>query len=146
MTEGGLSWLSSGGSDTSKASSSLNSSCFGIASRTSPLAFEGDSRGRLQNLCTKLLSKRRCDYEHIKVERYPLYLGYVSESATSSTVCFRVERLAVPKKAAVVELDPWLSEETRGQWNDPVADKQGSEEIASSHFAATQREWRWALR
>eukprot|EP00971_Amphidinium_carterae_P272748 5413230-Amphidinium_carterae.1 len=58
MTEGGLAWLSSGGSDSSKVSSSLNATCFGTASRTSPLAFEGDSRGRLQNLCTKLLTKR----------------------------------------------------------------------------------------
>eukprot|EP00971_Amphidinium_carterae_P334654 6470049-Amphidinium_carterae.1 len=148
MAEVGLSWMHSGGLDLAPVCSlgDMQAGCFKAASRTSPLSFAEDGRGRLQHLCTKLLDKKQCDYEHVKVERYPLYLGYVTESAASSTVLFKAERLAVPSKAAVVELDPWLSQRTREQWNDPLSGEGVADESATSYFAATQREWRWALR
>eukprot|EP00971_Amphidinium_carterae_P239929 4763031-Amphidinium_carterae.2 len=134
MAEVGLSWMHSGGLHSVPVCrlADVQTGCFKAASRTPPpevwppLSFSEDGRGRL--------------HATLVVERYPLYLGYVTESAALSTVLFKAERLAVLSRAAVVELDPWLSQQTRKQWNDPLSGEGVADESATSYFPATQRD------
>eukprot|EP00971_Amphidinium_carterae_P187688 3725056-Amphidinium_carterae.1 len=152
----GLRWLGSGGLSAvgSEAAHQLPHAPFQVVSRSSPLAFAGDTRGRMQALCNAILSGRRVENERVKVERHPLYLGYESDGGNrSATVYFVAERLAIPEKSANVPLDPWLSRATRVAWNNPVMSEpevveSGSDTHLSgrSYFAASQLEWRAALR
>ena len=77
----------------------------------------------------------------------PMSWGYES-GLHENDLTLKADRLAMPTKAAIFDLDSWLSADTRRDWNNPERELSAEEEneIPTGYFKVDQREWRAVVR
>ena len=156
-----LDWLGAGGSGgrgptlTEFHRSERWGPALRAASRTSPFCCEGDVRGRMRELLNGLLSDTL--FEPLEFLAGPELKvgGYHQASTTSTNVPFVAQRLALPDRAALLPLRPWLSHDTLQEWekhSGTWTSTPGGEpdkpqlETPKAYFAASAAEWRQAAR
>ena len=96
------------------------------ASRISPLSFDGDKRGRMRQFYEAVASDQKFLWSDASLRlladpRATPYLGpnLPLGAKTSSTCPVVVNRMSMPRKAAVVPLDDWLPPCLVSAWNHP---------------------------
>jgi len=144
-----LGWLSTGGlGGDGRALEEVTlskrwSAAFRAASRTSPFGFKEDVRGRSRELLDAILSGGAS--EPIAFEAWPgRHGGYAATKAQAVGLDIVGQRLALPSQAALLPLRPWLSDLTAAKWDTPG--DLGVDKAPRAYFAATQKEWRCAVR
>ena len=108
-------------------------------SRTGPLDFSEDKRGRCVDLLDSLLGDE-CFDSQIHFSLDPKVWGYDGGGPSSPPKELIASRLAMPAEAAVFNLDSWLSGETSDKWNFPERNVDPTERIPRGYFRVSMRE------
>ena len=106
------------------------------ARRCSLLSFESDARGRLRQLQSSIM--RACE-----VHNDIGFLEVSSYTGDTPSVPFIASRLGIPECPAVVDITPWLSDETLTGWRSP--EQQPGDDV-KGFFRVPIRERRAACR
>lgn len=147
--EAALDWLSTGGlcaqprpPEQSTATRRWEQA-LKAASRTSPFDCKEDVRGRSRELLDAILSGNASE----PTSSSPLgsgIFGYNAFGQAAANLDIIGSRPALPPQAALLPLRPWLCEKTGQAWEQ--AGDFSDIEPPRAYFAATQREWRCAVR
>ena len=115
------------------------------ACRTSPLAFDGDKRGRMREVLAGIVNRipSPLDTASLKFIAEPDSWSYAGSTKPSGAMKLVSARIALPDPACVINLADWLPEETAQRF---VAPKATGEEIGPRFFNVSMTEWRLVVR
>lgn len=114
--------------------------------REEPLCFTGDKRGRAEELLISILTGKSAHARHAGEEGDLASWWYTPPRSERTSVPFIARRLAIPKKAAFVQVEGYLDQELREAFNRPDSKPPENEPPPRGFFRVDMTEWRSAAR